>query len=282
MNTGILRIGTKRKFLKHGEGVRMYKIRFYFRLFGICIETFIRSVLSLPWFFFCLKKFKKQGMLSQEKFPIGRYYPCFTDRFDSGGIAKGDYFYQDLLVAKRIFINAPQSHYDVGSRVDGFVAHVASFRKISVLDIRPLQSKVENIIFERQDFMAPLKETLKECTDSLSCLHALEHFGLGRYGDSIDYNGYLKGLENLYLMLKPGGKFYFSVPIGEQRVEFNAHRVFSVKYLLKIFNGKYHIEHFSFVDNEGDLHENAELTESDIGNNFGCDCTSGIFEMRKL
>ncbi len=32
-------------------------------------------------------------------------------------------------------------------------------------------------------------------------------------------------------MLKKEGKFYFSVPIGEQRIEFNAHRVFSVKYL---------------------------------------------------
>jgi SAM-dependent methyltransferase len=265
----------------------MRKAAFYFRLFGISIGTFIRSVLSLPWFFLCLKKFKKQEKTSQEKFPIERHYPCFTDRFNSSGTANGDYFHQDLLVARKIFINAPQSHYDVGSMVNGFVAHVASFRKIYVLDLRPLQSKVENIIFQQQDIMAPLKKELVECADSLSCLHACEHFGLGRYGDSIDCNGHLKGLENLYLMLKPGGKLYFSVPIGRQRVEFNAHRVFSVKYLLKLFNGKYNIEHFSFVDNKGDLHENAELTETGIDNNFGCDYNVflggiGIFEMKKF
>jgi hypothetical protein len=263
---------------------KMRKITFYFRLFGIHIGTFIRSVLSLPWFFFCLRKLKKQD--KTRLFPIRKFYPCFTDRFSSSGTAKGDYFHQDLLVARRVFMNAPQTHYDVGSMVNGFVAHVASFRKIFVLDIRPLQSKVDNIVFEQQDFIVPLKETLKECTDSLSCLHALEHFGLGRYGDPIDYKGYLKGLENLYLMLKPEGKFYFSVPIGKQRIEFNAHRVFSVKYLLELFNGKFNIEHFSFVDNKGDLHENAELKEENIMANFGCDYNVyggiGIFEMRKI
>ena len=87
-------------------------------------------------------------------------------------------------------------------------------------------------------------------------------------------------------MLKPGGKFYFSVPIGRQRVEFNAHRVFSVKHLLELFKDRYEIEHFSYVDDDGDLHENAELTEAGIADNFGCSysgaCGCGIFEMRKI
>jgi len=179
-------------------------------------------------------------------------------------------------------MNNPQMHYDVGSRIDGFVAHIASFRKIYVLDIRHLQSKTSNIIFEQQDFMASLKDNLRECTDSLSCLHALEHFGLGRYGDSLDYNGYLKGLDNLYWMLKPNGKLYFSVPIGKQRIEFNAHRIFSVKYLLGLFNGRYEIDNFSYVDDVGDLHENVELNQMNIENNFNCKYGCGIFEMRKV
>ena len=37
-------------------------------------------------------------------------------------------------------------HVDIGSRLDGFVAHVASFREIEVLDIRPLKvNKHKNI-----------------------------------------------------------------------------------------------------------------------------------------
>jgi len=257
----------------------MRKINFYLCLLGINIRTLVSSLISLPWFFSCLRKFKKGN---DRSFPIGKYYPCLTDRFASGGTAKGAYFYHDLLVAMRIYANAPKTHYDVGSRVDGFVAHVACFRKIYVLDIRPLQSKIANIIFEQQDFMAPLKDSLKQCTDSLSSLNALEHFGLGRYGDSIDYNGHLKGLENLYEMLKPSGKLYFSVPIGIQRVEFNAHRVFSMKYLLEQFNSKYEIENFSYVDDKGDLHENVELTKTGIANNFNCNFGFGIFEMRKI
>jgi len=259
----------------------MGRINFYLCLFGINIRTFARSIKNLPWFFSCLKKLKKQAN-NNAAFPIGRFYPCLMDRFDSSGSASGHYFHQDLLVAGKIFMDNPQTHYDVGSRVDGFVAHIASFRKIYVLDIRPLQSKLRNIIFEQQDFMASLKDSLKECTDSLSCLHAMEHFGLGRYGDTVDYDGYLKGLENLYGMLKPNGKLYFSVPIGKQRIEFNGHRIFSVKYLLELFNGKYLIEHFSYVDDIGNLHENTELTEASIANNFNCSYGCGIFEMRKV
>jgi hypothetical protein len=83
-------------------------------------------------------------------------------------------------------------------------------------------------------------------------------------------------------MLKKGGKFYFSVPIGPQRIEFNAHRIFSIIYLLKLFDGKYQVDHFSFVDDRGDLHENVPLTEANAQNNFGCVYGCGIFEMTKL
>jgi SAM-dependent methyltransferase len=251
------------------------------------MRTFFNSVFSIPWFFYCLAKIKKQkrvaNVVAVGEFPIKieRLYPCFNDRFDLSGTANGQYFHQDLLVARRIFMNAPKTHYDVGSSVSGFVAHLAVFRVCYVLDIRPLQSKTENIVFQQQDFIGTLKDSLKECCDSLSCLHALEHFGLGRYGDPVDYEGHLKGLKNLYLMLKPGGKFYFSVPIGEQRIEFNAHRVFSVNYLLKLFSDKYDIENFSFVDGNGDLHENVELKQNDVDANFGCSFGLGIFEMRK-
>jgi len=130
--------------------------------------------------------------------------------------------------------------------------------------------------------MAPLEENLVGCCDSLSCLHAVEHFGLGRYGDPVRYDGYALGLDNLYRMLKEGGKFYVSVPIGPQRIEFNAHRVFSVGYLLKCFEGRYLVDQFSFVDDRGDLHEDVALSESDVQKNFGCVYGCGIFELTRL
>jgi hypothetical protein len=110
----------------------------------------------------------------------------------------------------------------------------------------------------------------------------LEHFGLGRYGDPVNYDGYLLGLDNLWKILKKGGKFYFSVPIGPQRIEFNAHRVFSVGFLLECFSGKYHIDQFSFVDDQGDLHENTSITDTETKSNFNCVSGCGIFEMTKM
>ena len=121
----------------------------------------------------------------------------------------------------------------------------------------------------------------KNYTDSISCLHALEHFGLGRYNDPIDAFGHIKGFDAIYHCLKPGGKFYFSVPIGPQRIEFNAQRVFNISYLLSLFKNKYEIKSFSFVDDLGDLHEDMLLKDENIVDNFGCICGCGIFELIK-
>jgi hypothetical protein len=184
-------------------------------------------------------------------------------------------------VARRIFENKPDVHLDIGSRVDGFVAHVASFRKIEVLDVRPTGVKVQNITFKTADLMQ-LDDSMSGYCDSLSCLHALEHFGLGRYNDPVRYDGYLDGLNSMYKILKVDGKFYLSVPIGKQRVEFNAHRVFSVEYLLGLFDGEYTIDYFSYVDDSGDLHKNIAIDKVDISDNFGCSYGCAIFEMTKI
>lgn len=119
-------------------------------------------------------------------------------------------------------------------------------------------------------------------TDSISCLHAIEHFGLGRYNDTIDADGHIRGLNTIYHTLKQGGKFYFSTPIGPQRIEFNAHRVFSIQYLLHLFKGKYSIDSFSFIDDSGDLYKDIELTKAMIESN--CDCTYGccVLELTKI
>jgi SAM-dependent methyltransferase len=193
----------------------------------------------------------------------------------------GHYFHQDLLVAQRIFANNPQKHLDIGSRTDGFVAHVASFRHIEIIDIRPVVSQVNNISFRQADLMQ-LPQDLMEYCDSISALHAIEHFGLGRYNDPIDYTGHLKALENIYRILKPGGKFYFSTPMGPQRIEFNAHRVFSLNYLIDLFDKRYKIDRFSYVNDAGELFENVEFNKLKVNRNYDCDYGCAIFEMTKI
>lgn len=151
--------------------------------------------------------------------------PCLYDWFEEGGSTKDEYFWQDLYVARKIHDASPEKHVDVGSRIDGFVAHVASYREVEVFDIRPVTFLIPGVIFKQADLMNP-PELLIEYCDSLSCLHALEHFGLGRYGDPINPLGFVVGLQNMAKLLRAGGLFYLSVPIGKERVEFNAHRIF--------------------------------------------------------
>jgi hypothetical protein len=224
---------------------------------------------------------QKLASAGRDDFVFGKDWPILDEKYGNNGSAKGDYFHQDLLVARRIYENKPQKHIDVGSRVDGFVAHVASFREITVIDIRPATGKSHNITFVQQDFMSELDASLVESCDSASSLNVIEHFGLGRYGDPVNYDGHIVGLNNLYKMLKKNGKLYFSVPIGRpQRIEFNAHRVFSPKYLIKQFEGKYSIDFLSYVDGAGDLHENVDINyfKENYNDNWGC----GIFELTKL
>lgn len=206
--------------------------------------------------------------------------PCLDDKGRPGGTTSGHYFHQDLLVARRIFARNPERHVDVGSRVDGFVAHVASFRSIEVIDIRPTEKTIPQITFRVGDLTA-LPDDLRGIADSVSCLHALEHFGLGRYGDPLDPAGHLKGIAGLCELLRPRGILYLSVPIGPSRVEFNAHRVFGVSYMLDKLSPLFEVISFSYVDDAGDLHEDVTLDGDAVRTSYGCTYGCGIFELRR-
>ena len=222
----------------------------------------------------------RQQRGADRSFALGPFRPILNERAASAGTMSGHYFHQDLHVAQRIHAARPARHVDIGSRVDGFVAHVATFQPIEILDVRPLQSSKENISFRQADLMQ-LPQDMVGSTDSLSSLHAIEHFGLGRYGDPVDYRGHEKALLNIAEILRPGGTFYFSVPIGPSRIEFNAHRVFSVRYLLTLLDTNFAVRYFSYVDDAGDFHPHVTLTDTDAAENYGCHYGCGIFELER-
>jgi SAM-dependent methyltransferase len=223
---------------------------------------------------------KRQNHAAGSPFRIRFSMPCLGDRYEASGSTRGHYFYQDLLVARRIFERKPVRHVDVGSRVDGFVAHVAAFREIEVFDIRPLALDMSSIVFRQMDLMNT-PESFKGYCDSLSCLHAIEHFGLGRYGDPIDLYGHIKGFQSLVDILKPGGLLYFSVPIGPERIDFNANRVFSLQTVLNMAKDCFELEAFHYVDDTGALHKHCVLTDEQVAVDYGCQYGCGIFELRK-
>jgi len=240
----------------------------------------IQLLRNLPWYLSDYRKLKAQATHSPFKFALGRPFPCLMEKNAQSGSAHDHYFLQDLHVARRIHELNPVRHVDVGSRIDGFVAHVASFREIEVFDIRPLDTLIPGVRFRQADLMQ-LDESLIECTDSLSCLHTIEHFGLGRYGDPVDFDGFHKGLQNLRRLLKPGGRFHFSTPMGPQRIEFNAHRIFAARFLIDYFSQDYHIERFCYLSDDPYVHEGIPLNDPGIDNNFGCRYGCAMFELIK-
>jgi len=161
----------------------------------------------------------------------GDLAPILTDFHAQAGIARGQYFHQDLWAARLIYTRRPAAHVDVGSRIDGFIAHLLTFMPVTVVDIRPLDADVAGLHFVQGD-MCRLDGFETGSVDSLSCLHAIEHVGLGRYGDSIDPDGWRVALCELARVLAPGGRLYLGTPIGRERVCFNSERVFSPKTIL--------------------------------------------------
>lgn len=214
------------------------------------------------------------------EFEWGRDLPILDERTAASGNL-GVYFYQDDLVARWIYASEPVRHVDVGSRIDGFIGHLSVFRHVEVLDIRPLPHTIRNVTFHQLDLMEQVPDHWVESTPSLSCLHTIEHFGLGRYGDSIDPDGHLKGLAQLKRMVEPGGLLYLSTPIGTQRIEFNAHRIFSAGTLLEWFKDGWTIEKFAYIDDSGNLHDNIDPETAEIPNHLDCQTALVILAIRK-
>ena len=163
---------------------------------------------------------------------------------------------------------------DVGSRVDGFIAHLLVFRPVTVIDIRPLESPISGLRF-LQDDATDMVQVENDSVESLSSLHVAEHFGLGRYGDPVDPRACFRFMASLQRVLSPGGMLYFSVPVGRERVEFNANRVFAPNTIIQSFP-KLRLVSFSFVGDDGCFYENQDplaLPENELA--------CGLFEFTK-
>jgi len=203
--------------------------------------------------------------------------PIYTDKIAKAGSVHS-YFWQDLWAARKIYKEAPKKHYDIGSRIDGFVAHLLTFRdNVSLIDIRPLDREVDGLKFLCAD-ATNLNNFEDDSIESLSALCSLEHFGLGRYGDKIDPDACYKCFKAIGRKVKKGGNIYLSVPVGKEHLEFNAHRVFYASTIVEAFP-EYELVEYSCTHN-GYIEYNVEIHKYDNdcslgGNRFG------LFHLKK-
>ena len=245
------------------------------RFFGFDPMTMALNMTRAPVFVRQLIEYQRLNTDSSMRAKIRNLYPLLGNYREAAGVPDWHYFHQDLWAARKIFDRRPANHIDIGSRIDGFVSHLLVFMPVSIVDIRPLDGETTGLRTIRDD-ATELHMFEANSIDSLSSLHAAEHFGLGRYGDSIDPTAWARFTHALQRVLAPNGRLYFSVPIGRQRVEFNAHRIFEVSTILRSFTGL-ELVSFAVVGEDGLLHEDVS-PHKPIRMAYGC----GLFEFTKM
>lgn len=196
-------------------------------------------------------------------------FPCKMDKFESAGRLDMHYYLQDIWMARQVAASKVTEHYDIGSRVDGFISHLLSHNiVVNMIDIRSIEKKIENLNFTQAD-ATNLDSIPSESIASISSLHAIEHFGLGRYGDAIDPDAWIKVLKAMERVLCIGGKMYVSVPIGKkEKVCFNAHRIFDVTTIPKYLE-KMKLSKFAYIS-DFKIYEKSDIGGLLIDDEYSC------------
>lgn len=180
------------------------------------------------------------------------------------------YVLHTAWAARQLAALMPAEHVDVSSSLY-FVSQVSAFVPVRFYDFRPPDLGLPGLVCGRADLTAlPFGDA---ALASLSCMHVLEHVGLGRYGDALDPLGDRKAAGELARVLAPGGTLLLVVPVGRPRVEFNAHRVYACAQVLEMFPGL-ELAEFALIPDAaatGGLIPGADFALADA-QDYGCGC----------
>lgn len=154
------------------------------------------------------------------------------------------YIYHPAWAVRIIKKLNPVIHYDISSALS-FSSILSAFLPVKFFDYRPAKLELSNLSSNSSDLTKLSFDD--NSIISLSCMHTVEHIGLGRYGDELDFDGDLKAMKELARVLKAGGCLLFVTPIGNiNRIQFNAHRIYNKNYIITIFN-KFGLQLVEFV-----------------------------------
>lgn len=181
------------------------------------------------------------------------------------------YVFHTAWAARVISILQPKQHLDIASSLY-FVSSISAFVPTHFIDFRPVNLGLTGLSSEAGSLLKlPFSDASVE---SLSCMHVVEHVGLGRYGDPIDYDGDIKAARELSRVIAPGGTLLFVAPIGGRaRIQFNAHRIYRYDQVLDMFP-EFEVEEFSLIPDDGSeegLIRNADPALASK-QSYGCGC----------
>jgi hypothetical protein len=213
------------------------------------------------------EKFKKElnenrGFSLKEKMVLGDNTE--STNFDT------HYIYHPAWAARIIRRIDPKLHIDISSTLS-FSSIISAFVPTEFYDYRPANLKLSNLASRKADLQnLPFEDV---SITSVSCMHTVEHIGLGRYGDPIDPDGDLKAIAELKRVLAIEGNLLFVVPIGKPKVYFNAHRVYSYEQIMDYFSDL-KLQEFSLIpDNAREIgmitNASKELSDQQ---EYGCGC----------
>lgn len=193
-------------------------------------------------FFIFKKQAKKDGRFSVKTADL---FPCLLDRTPSTGF-EPHYLFHPAWAARVVRQVEPEKHIDISSTLH-FSTIVSAFVPVDFYDYRPVELNLSGLETKRGDLMRLPFDT--DSVESISCLHTVEHVGLGRYGDPIDPEGDVKAAKELSRVTKKGGTLIFVTPVGRPRIEFNAHRIYSFEQVLDLFPDM-ELKEFSLVPDD--------------------------------
>lgn len=196
-------------------------------------------------------------------------YPCLNDNTGTTGFDR-HYIFHTAWAARVLAETRPNKHTDISSSLY-FCTIASAFVPIDFYDYRPAELHLNNLNSGAGDLVQlPFSNN---SVYSLSCMHVVEHVGLGRYGDPLDANGDLKAIAELVRVLASGGTLLFVVPVGRPRIMFNAHRIYSYEQIVAYFADLNLVEFSLIPDNErdGGLIRNADPAMV-INQSYACGC----------
>ena len=243
----------------------MYIFR-YARL--LAKEVLIKFPKRIGTFFVYLNQFRKFKSDKRNRFETkwSGMYPCLNDKLSVTPF-DAHYTYHPAWAARILAKTLPKEHVDISSILH-FSSITSAFVPIKFYDYRPVLLNLPNYQSEFADLtQLPFPN---DSIESLSCMHTIEHIGLGRYGDPLDPEGDLKAIKELKRVLKPGGQFLFVTPVGKPRIEFNAHRIYSYEMVMDMW-APLQLKEFSVVDDQNKFIENAD-PEMVKSQHYACGC----------